>query len=141
MSVTEVVGTICALLVTIGLAVGFAANMPDGMRAAPFLVLAAVFALVTPISALQTRYRHSLCARLAVDGLETTGEVIDRWLFGPGNPSFGVLRCSFRTTDGTTHVTDVYELADEIRKYPVGRAVSVRYDPADPRTCAIDCAT
>jgi hypothetical protein len=141
MSATEVVGTICGVILTIGLAVGFAANMPDGVRAAPFLVFAAFFALVTPISALQTRYRHSLCARLAVDGLETTGEVVDRWLLALGNPSFGVLRCSFRTTDGTTHVTDVYELVDEIRKYPVGRAVSVRYDSADPRTCAIDCAS
>lgn len=140
MSATEVVGTICGLIVTIGLAIGFAANLRDGIRAAPFLVLAVLFSLVTPISAFQTRYRRSLWARLAVDGLETTGEVVDRWLLAVGNPSFGVLRCSFRTPDGATQKTDVYELSDEIRKYPVGRTVSVRYDAADPRACAVDCA-
>jgi hypothetical protein len=99
--------------------------------------LGLVLSYITPISTMQLRHRRRLLRELAATGVRTSGEVVDRWRFNIAHGTAGGVRVRYVTDIGSLEAV-ACDSIDLIRRIRVGDALSLVYDPLDPKRVVIE---
>ena len=139
-STLEIVGTACGIAMALALGVGAALLAVAGERgwSIGLLIVGALLALITSLSAGQLLYRRRLRSRLASGGVSAHGRVTAVWTLPTGYGESSALAVEFTAAAGTRREVTAWDNTRTVLRWHLGDQVVVHYLPDDPKHVIID---